>query len=251
MRTGELRPRLLLVLLTSVALVAAPATASAGAPAAGVTEAPTSGPSTLGLVAIGAALAVPEYALGLVQHESMHAVFATAFGARVTYIRLLPDEDAQGHIRLGDTGWTNSLSDGQRVAVYLAPKMADLVGLSVYSVLELTDATPKDKIARLSVLVAATGMWIDFAHDVAATGTYSDVMRADVALGARTETERTPLRLVHGGLALATAIPLVHGYARLFSGTGPASARRADVHTPPAALEPFFQGETVGIRGTF
>jgi hypothetical protein len=239
------------MLLTSVALVAAPATASADPPAAGATEASTSGPSTLGLVAIGAALAVPNYALTLVEHESMHALCATAFGAKVTYIRLLPDEDPQGHLRLGNTGWTNSLTDGQRVAVYLAPKMADLVGLSVYSVLELADGMPKDKIARLSILVEATGMWIDFAHDIAATGTYSDVVEADSLLGGRTETQRTPLRVVHAVLALATAIPLVHGYAEVFSGAGPARARRADGHTQPGALEPFVQGETLGIRATF
>jgi hypothetical protein len=242
---------LLLVLLTSVALVAAPATVGAAPAASGPTEASTSGPSTLGLVAIGAALAVPDYALTLVQHEGMHALFASAFGARVTYIRLLPDEDRQGHLRLGDTGWTNSLTNGQRVAVLLAPKMADLTGLSVYTVLELADAMPKDKIARLAILVVATGMWVDFAHDVAATGTYSDVVEADALLGARTETQRTPLRVVHGVLALATAIPLVHGYAKLFSGTEVARARRADGHTERGTLEPFVQGETLGIRGTF
>jgi hypothetical protein len=240
------------MMMAAAALVAAPASARAQPPPSAATEQSASGPSTLGLVAIGAALAVPDYVLALAQHEGMHALFATAFGAKVTYVRLLPDEDREGHLRLGDTGWTDgSLTNGQRAAVFLAPKMADLVGLSTYAALDLTDTVPRNKVAQLSILVVATGMWVDFAHDIAATGTYSDVIQADSLLGAHTEEQRLPLRVAHGVLAVATAIPILHGYARLFR-TGPASAGRADERrTERAAAEPFIQGDVLGVQGTF
>jgi hypothetical protein len=205
-------------------------------------------PNNAELLEMGVALAIPDYFLGVTQHEGLHALFATAFGARVMSLRVLPGDDNQGHFRFGDTEWRGALTNEQRLFVYLAPKLGDLAGLSVFAALELTDNLPESKYVELPILVLATGMLIDFMQGITSTADYTDMGQVYDLLGARSEASRLPYRFLHGGIAIAAAVPIVRGYSRLFSRTpeSPRPRRHSGIR-----VEPYAACDVFGVRGTF
>jgi hypothetical protein len=191
-------------------------------------------------------MAVPDYFLGVTQHEGLHALAATAFGAKVTSMNVLPSEQG-GHFFFGRTTWEGSLTTAQSVVAYTAPKMGELAGLSAYALLELTGNAPENKYAALSLLVVATGMWVDFVHDIGATSDASDVGKTYSLLGVHDEASRFPYRLLHGTVAVAAALPIVRGYVRLFTRRTPATRTRAGA----PEIEAFVRGDVAGVRGSF
>lgn len=207
------------------------------------------------LIGLGAALAIPADLLATTQHEGSHALAATIFGAHVTSVRPYPVE-VEGHLRFGQTTWTGALTRGQLVAVMLAPKVTDLLGLSTYGALELSGNLPDGQLAQLCILTVATAVWTDFTVDIAATWDKSDLGVVYSVIGANDELSRLPYRLAQGGIAALAAVPIVHGYVRLFG-----KEQRQPGEKLRARIEPWAdvisdvlgssRGEIFGVRGTF
>ncbi|HTQ42428.1 MAG TPA: hypothetical protein VMI75_06685 [Polyangiaceae bacterium] len=214
-----------------------------------------SGPDTEELLWLGAGLAIPADFLVTAQHEGSHALAATVFGAHVTSVQPYPVE-VDGHLRFGQTTWTGALTPGQHVIVMLAPKMTDLVGLTTYDTLELTDNLPANRVAQTVMLAMVTAVWVDFTVDIGATWDKSDLGVVYSVIGANDDSARMPYRLLQGGLAALSAVPIVRGYVRLFA-REPARAKE-NLH---ARIMPWAdmvsdalgssRGQIFGVRGVF
>lgn len=205
-------------------------------------------------VALGAGLAVPLDLLVTTQHEGSHALAATIFGAHVTSVRPYPVE-ADGHLRFGQTTWTGRLTPGQHVAVMLAPKMTDLVGLATYDTLELTNNLPRGKVAQVIILAVVTAVWVDFTVDIGATWEESDLGTVYSLIGAKDDAARLPYRVAQGGIAALAAIPIVRGYVGLF-GREPRPKETQRARVEPWAdlvsdLVGSARGQVFGVCGTF
>jgi len=175
-------------------------------------------PSDARLVLAGAAMAVPTYVLGVAVHEGGHALAATLAGATVTELTVWPAVEPQsGRFYFGFTRYRGRLSRAERTWFLLAPKLTDLVVLTGYTVLVELDELPSDPYLRLATTVVATGHWVDFSKDVLSRNAGNDTVKLYTLRGHRSEWQRLPYRVVHAGLAIASAFVLARGYRRVFA----------------------------------
>jgi hypothetical protein len=138
----------------------------------------------------------------------------------------------------------------------LAPKVTDVLGLASFGALEMSGRLPESDLARVAILTLATAIWVDFTMDIGATWDKSDLGVVYATVGANDDMSRLPYRLVQGSIAALAAVPIVHGYTRLF-----ARQQGRPRETPSASVEPWAdvmadvlgsaRGEIFGVRGTF
>jgi hypothetical protein len=189
-------------------------------------------PPTSHLIAAGAAMAIPTYAIGVIAHEGSHALAARLSGARLESMYLLPGW-RRGKFYFGYVEVAGLRCDRQRAAFLLAPKLTDAVMLGGYAAAYFGGVYPHDRYGQLALTVLATGFWIDFSKDVLAFWDHSDVVKAYRLAGAETELGRLPFRLVHAGLATAAAIAVVRGWRDVFARPDPDGGTAARVFTLP------------------
>jgi hypothetical protein len=198
----------------AVALTAAIAVALTAGPA----RADDARPSTGRLVAAGAGMALPTYAIGVLTHEGSHALAAKLMGAELTELRLLPGRHPRtGKFYFGYVGTRGLTTRSQRARFLLAPKLTDALLLGGYAAITLGDHLPDSRYGQLALTVLATGFWVDFSKDVIAWWDHNDVVKVYSAYGATTELRRLPLRLLHAGLAVAGGYAIVRGYQSVFA----------------------------------
>jgi len=206
-------------------------------------------PSALELIEIGLALALPEYAYGICQHEGLHALLANLFGARVTTLKLLPSE-TDGHFRFGEVQWVGNLNPTQTTLIFLGPKFGDLLGLSAYAFLDLAGHLPSNKYAQLPLLVLATGLWVDLSMGIISLSNQNDMDRAYSLMGASNERAQFPYRLLHAAIAAGEGIPVLHGFLRLFGSEEPPHVE-SDSKSGKVRVEGYVELDRVGVRGRF
>nr|HEX4312364.1 hypothetical protein [Kofleriaceae bacterium] len=205
--------------LAAVAAVAAPAHAD---------------PSNAELVGVGAALALPDYMLGVSLHESSHALAAKMVGADVDELHVFPPgTDPKAHtFRFGWT-YVHGLPSRRAKAFFLlAPKLVDSLLLGGFTALAFSNSWPSNRYGEVALTVAGTGLWIDFSKDLVLFSHTTDVGQVQDMWCMRGWRE-VPMRLVYLGIVAAWGYAVEHAYRRTFDSTGTSAAA-----TPPAFVVP-------------
>lgn len=175
-------------------------------------------PSDRRLVAVGLALAVPTYLVGVTIHEGSHAGAAKLVGGDVVTFRPWPGRDARtGAFQLGLTRVRGLACDRARLFFYLAPKLVDVALVGAYVAYFESGAYPRGSYGQLVATVLATGFVVDFAKDTVLWSRHNDLVKAMNLLGARTELRRLPLRLVMAGASAGLGYLVWRGHERLFA----------------------------------
>lgn len=183
-------------------------------------------PSDERLVAVGLALALPTYGVGVVTHEGSHAIAAKLAGADVLVFRPWPGRDPKTRaFQLGLTRVTGLRGTPERLGFYMAPKLTDLALLGAYVAYFHSDAYPSSSYGQLVVTVLATGFWLDFAKDTILWSRHNDLVKAMNLVGATDEWRRLPIRLGFAAASVGLGYLVWQGHERLFaSNDGPAAA---------------------------
>lgn len=175
-------------------------------------------PSDGTLVAVGLALAVPTYVVGVSIHEGSHALSAKLVGGEVVKFRPWPGRDPQsGAFQLGLTRVRGLRCDRARLFFYLAPKIVDVALLGGYVALYESGAYPSGSYGQLVVTVLATGFWVDFAKDTFLWSRHNDLVKAMRILGAESELAKLPLRLGVAAASAGLGYLVWRGHERLFA----------------------------------
>jgi len=174
-------------------------------------------PSDQRLLLTGIAMAPPTYVAGVALHEGSHAVAALLVGAQVEQLHLFPPGiDPSTHtFRFGWTYVRGLRTRGDRVAVFLAPKVTDVALLGGFAALVLTDAWPHNAYGQLALTVFATGLWIDFSKDVFLFSRTNDVVKV-FDLWCLHGWRQIPARLVYAGMIVGLGALVARGYQRTF-----------------------------------
>jgi hypothetical protein len=218
--------------MTARAVVTAVAMAAAAAPRPAAAE-----PSTGDVVAVGAALAIPDYFVGVTLHESTHALAAKLVGADVDELHVFPP-GRDPHANTFRFGWTyvhGLRTRNDRAFFYLAPKLMNSLLLGGLAAVAYTSAWPSDRYAQVALTVAGTGLWIDFSKDVIPFSHRSDVAQA-LDNWCMHGWREVVARLVYAGAAAAWAIVVVHEYQRTFD--APSTPAASAAASPLAAIVP-------------
>ncbi len=180
-------------------------------------------PSNERLVLVGLGMAPVDYLAGVSLHEGSHALAAKIVGADVDELHLFPPgiDPRTKTFRFGWTYVHGLHTRGDRVAFYIAPKITDAALLGGYAALVFTSAWPHNKYGQLALVVAGTGLWIDFAKDVVLFSPHNDVSKV-FDNWCMTGWRHVTARVVYAALDLGLAYVVFRGYQRLFE-------------TPPAA----------------
>jgi len=206
-------------------------------------------PSAVQLIQVGLALAIPEYIYGVCQHEGLHALLTTLFGARVTSLDLLPSATG-GRFRFGQFQFVGNLSSAQKTLVYLGPKFGDLLGLSLYGLLDLTDNIPSNKYDQLPLLAMATGFWVDLSMGIISGSNQNDMDRAYSFMGISSESSRLLYRFAHAAITAGAGIPILRGFIRLF-GNRATPLEESELKVNKLKVEGYLELDRAGIRGHF
>ena len=189
-------------------------------------------PSTEALVGIGLGLAVPVYFLDVALHEGSHALMASAFGANVVEMRVLPSR-YNGRMYFGLTRWEGQLERHQLAWVLISPTMVHGALLTGYAFLVGLGGLPSNAYAQLGLAVLATGSWVDFSKDIVAFTLGNDIMKLHYIYGRQRESQRFPYRVLHAALSAAAGYFVVKGWISVFSPAAPAP--------PPMLSIPLFR----------
>ena len=212
---------------------------------------PPTPPSAWQLVLEGAALALPDYVLQLAMHEGSHALAAVILGGEVTGMELLPKR-VDGTIRFGETTWKGNFTPTETAVTLLAPKILDMGLIAAYTALLHSDAYPSNKHVQLTLLVVATGAWIDFSKELVLRDSTRDLPQIFETLGIP-EDKQWPYQIAYGALSLAGAFQLGQGFYRLFKAAPlPATAiNSTDSSTFETLSHLVVTPRFVGLQGTF
>ena len=174
-------------------------------------------PSNQRLVLTGLAMAPPTYLLGVSLHEGSHALAALLVGAEVDALHVFPPgrDPRANAFRFGWTYVRGLRTSGDKIAFYLAPKIADAALLGGFAALVFTRAWPTNRYGELALTVFATGLWVDFAKDVVLFAPTNDIVHAFDQIGV-TGWREIPARLVYAGAAVGLGLIVAHGYQRTF-----------------------------------
>lgn len=174
-------------------------------------------PSDRALVLTGLLLAPPTYLAGVTLHEGSHALAAEILGATVDVLHVFPPgRDPSTHtFRFGWTYVHGLRTRGDKVAFYIAPKIADAVLLGGFAALVFTGGWPHNRYGQLGLTVFATGLWIDFSKDVVLFSPTNDVTKV-FDLWCMTGWRQVPARLLYAGMAAGLGLIVARGYERTF-----------------------------------
>lgn len=174
-------------------------------------------PSNERLFWVGAAMAPPDYLLGVTLHEGSHALAAKIVGANVDEVHLFPPGvDPMVHkFRFGWTYVSGLRTRGQRIFFYLAPKITDTLFLAGYTAL-LYAAFPNNKYGQLALTVGATGFWVDFSKDLVLFSPQNDVTKG-LHGWCMYGIKQLPARLVYGVAVVGFGYVVARGYQKTFT----------------------------------
>lgn len=188
-------------------------------------------PSNQRLVLTGLAMAPPTYLLGVSLHEGSHALAALLVGAEVDALHVFPPgrDPRANAFRFGWTYVRGLRTSGDKIAFYLAPKIADAALLGGFAALVFTRAWPTNRYGELALTVFATGLWVDFSKDLVIFAARNDVVKL-FGLWDLTGGRQLPARLLYAVAAAGLGWIVVRGYQQTFD--RPPAAGLSDA--PPA-----------------
>ncbi len=189
---------------------------------------------------MGAALAIPDYLLGVTLHESTHALAAKLVGADVDELHVFPP-GRDPHAHVFRFGWTyvHGLRGRPTRACSScsAPKLMDSLLLGGLAAVAYTGAWPGDRYAQVALTVAGTGLvWVDFSKRSAAAVALRPTSRSrSTCLVHARLARRSSARLLYASVAAGWAVVVVHEYRRTFE-SPPSTPAPASAVLPVATL---------------
>ncbi|MFT3698992.1 MAG: hypothetical protein QM831_37950 [Kofleriaceae bacterium] len=180
------------------------------------------GPDNSTLVYVGLGEAPIDYLAGVALHEGSHALAAKLVGADVDELHVFPP-GIDPHANVFRFGWTyvhGLQSDADRVTFLIAPKITDVVLLGGFAALVFAGGWPDNKYGQLTLTVAATGLWVDFAKDVILFRPQNDVSKI-FKLWSIEGWKQIPARLAYAAMDVGLGYVVYRGYRRLFDKQDP------------------------------
>ncbi len=160
------------------------------------------------LIALGLGLAGPEFFLNTGVHEASHAVVLKALGYEVTAFRPYPHmrkaRDGTSRFYFGSVTYRRNGPEkkGEWISD-IAPQIVDVAVLSTYYALLETDSLPRNKFAKMAILMLPVGSLVDMLNHARNGVLWPDPTADFTKFKSRIGADEGAARVVADGLQLA------------------------------------------------